>query len=143
MLVRYDPFRDVDRLMEQLAAPARRARSFPMDAIRRGDEVLLWLDLPGVDPESIDVTVERNVLTVRAQRRFEEQEGDQIIATERPQGEFTRELILGDTLDTGKMEATYENGVLQVTMPVAEQAKPRRIQVSGGDQPQTIEGRES
>ena len=134
MLVRFDPFREVDRLMGQLSPAGRGApMGVPMDAIRRGDRFMIWLDLPGVDGDAIDLTVDRNVLTVRAERRYPPGEDDQILVSERPQGEFRRELILGDTLDTERVEATYRNGVLELTIPVAEQAKPRRVQVTGGD----------
>ncbi len=131
MLMRFDPFRDIDRLTEQLTgAGAQGARSFPLDAYRRGDAFLVHFDLPGVDPASIDVTVERNVLTVRAERRWSRREGDELVAAERPQGTFTRQLFLGDTLDPDRLEATYDQGVLTLTIPVAERAKPRRVQIS-------------
>ena len=144
MLMRYDPFRELDRLTEQLATGAgagQSARSFPMDAFRRGDEFYVHFDLPGVDPASIDMTVERNVLTVRAERRLEPQEGDELLVAERPQGAYSRQLFLGDTLDADNVSASYENGVLTLRIPVAERAKPRRVEIKatqGG--PQTIEG---
>ena len=141
MLIRFDPFREVDRLMGQLtAAPAQALRSFPMDAFRRGDEVVIQLDLPGVDPGTIDVTSERNVLSIRAERALQRQEGDEVLVAERPHGTFTRQLSLGENLDTETLQATYDQGVLTLTVPVAQQAKPRRIEVSSGGQPQTIEG---
>ena len=113
-----------------------------MDAYRRGDQFVVLLDLPGLDPGDIDLTVDRNVLTIRADRRSAGQEGDEVIVTERPQGTFSRQLLLGDTLDPERMQANYEHGVLTLTIPVAEQAKPRRIEVSSpaSDQPETIEG---
>ena len=141
MLIRFDPFREVDRLMGQLAAaPAQALRSFPMDAFRRGDEVVIQLDLPGVDPGSIDVTSERNVLSIRAERQLQRQEGDEVLVAERPQGSFNRQLSLGENLDTEALQASYDQGVLTLRVPVAQQAKPRRIEVSAGGQPQTIEG---
>ena len=143
MVLRFDPFRDIDRLMDQVTANAARTpRSFPMDAFRRGDQFIIRLDLPGLEPDAIDLNVERNALTVRAERRSERQEGDEVVVLERPEGTFTRQLFIGDTLDSSRLEATYDQGVLTITIPVAEQAKPRRIEVSrgGGGRPQTIEG---
>ncbi len=143
MVLRFDPFRDIDRLMDQVTANAARTpRSFPMDAFRRGDQFIIRLDLPGLEPDAIDLNVERNALTVRAERRSERQEGDEVVVLERPEGTFTRQLFIGDTLDSSRLEATYDQGVLTITIPVAEQAKPRRIEVSrgGGERPQTIEG---
>jgi HSP20 family protein len=143
-VMRFDPFRDFDRLAEQMLGGGSRgatARSFPMDAYRRGDKFLVHLDLPGVDADSIDLTTEQNVLTIRAERRFNTHEEDEIIVNERPQGTFSRQLFLSDALDAGNIQASYEQGVLTLEIPVAERAKPRRIQVSrteGG--PQTIEG---
>ena len=143
MLMRFDPFRDVDRLMDQLSGQGGRAtRSFPMDAFRRGDRFLVQLDLPGIDPAAIDLTVDRNVLTIRAEREVPREPGDELLVSERPQGTFSRQLLLGETLDPGRLEAAYDQGVLTITIPVAEQARPRRIEVQsrGGDGPQTIEG---
>jgi HSP20 family protein len=142
-VLRYDPFRDFERLSEQLFGGSGRGapRSFPMDAYRRGEAFHVELDLPGVDPDSIDLTVEQNTLTVRAERRFEPQEGDELIVSERPQGTFSRQLMLSNSLDSERLGAEYVNGVLRLTIPVAEQAKPRRIQISRGEEsPRTIEG---
>ncbi len=142
-LMRFDPFRDIDRLTEELFArqTGGAPRSFPMDAYRRGDRFLVHLDLPGVDPDSIDLTAERNVLTISAERRFESKEGDELLVNERPQGTFTRQLLLGESLDIDRIEAGYENGVLTLTIPVSEQGKPRRIEISSaGGGPKTIEG---
>jgi HSP20 family protein len=130
MLMRFDPFRELDRLTEQLTGTAPAARSFPLDAYRRGDSFLVHFDLPGVDPESIDVSVEGNVLTVRAERRLPRQEGDEFVVAERPQGVFSRQLFLGETLDADRLDASYDQGVLTLTIPIAERAKPRRIQIS-------------
>ncbi len=132
MLMRWDPFRELDRLTEQLAArPA--VRQFPMDAYRQGEQFLVHFDLPGVDPASIDLTVEKNVLTVSAQRQWQPSEGEVVVATERPHGSFSRQLFLGEALDPQRVEASYDNGVLTVTIPVAEQAKPRKVQIAAGN----------
>jgi HSP20 family protein len=141
-LMRFDPFRDFDRLAEQMMLGGGRGgpRSFPMDAYRRGDQFFVHLDLPGVQADSIELTAENNVLTVAAERRFESEEVDQVLSRERPQGEFTRQLILGENLDVDRIEANYENGVLTLVIPVAEQAKPRRITVGGTGGQKTIEG---
>jgi HSP20 family protein len=142
--IRFDPFRDLERLSEQLFGAGARTgpRSFPMDAYRRGTEFHVELDLPGIEPDSIELTVEQQVLTIRAERRFEPEEGDEIIVNERPQGTFSRQLFLSEGLDGDKLRADYVNGVLRLTIPIAERAKPRRIEIGrGGGEPQTIEGR--
>jgi HSP20 family protein len=140
MLMRFDPFREVDRVAEQVDQVFRRGSSvMPMDAVRRGDRVFVTFDLPGVDPDSIDLTVERDMLTVAATRRLEKAEGDEVLASERPQGTFTRRVLLGESLDTSKLEATYDHGVLSLTIPVAEQAQPRKITVGGGRSSTPIE----
>ena len=133
MLMRFDPFRELDRWADQVTQTARQGNlSIPMDAVRHGDRVFLNFDLPGVDPEAIDITVERDTLTVSATRRFERAEGDEVLANERYQGTFTRRVLLGDTLDSSRLEAAYDHGVLSVTIPVSEQAQPRKISVGGG-----------
>ncbi|MEA3218849.1 MAG: hypothetical protein QOJ19_5005 [Acidimicrobiia bacterium] len=137
MLMRFDPFREIDRVLEQTWAQARPA-SMPMDAYRHGDNVVIHLDLPGVDPSSIDLSVEQNVLTVNAERDWQPVEGDQLIASERRHGGFNRQLFLGNTLDVDHIHATYESGVLTVTIPVAERAKPRKIDVDGDHAKQSI-----
>jgi HSP20 family protein len=136
MLMRTDPFRDLDRLSQQLWGTATRPTVMAMDAWRDGDEFVVEFDLPGVSPDSVDLDVERNVLTVRAERPA--LNGDrELIAAERPRGVFSRQLILGDNLDTESVGASYSSGVLTLRIPVAEQAKPRRIQISaGGDRKQ-------
>jgi HSP20 family protein len=142
-ILRYDPFRELDRLAEQLSGSQTSggARSFPMDAYRRGDRFYIHLDLPGVDPTSIELTCERNVLSIEAERSYQRESDDQVIVSERPQGQFRRQLLVGDALDTDQIKADYHNGVLTIEVPVAEQAKPRRINIGGGqDEPQTIEG---
>jgi HSP20 family protein len=140
MLMRFDPFRELDRLADQLAAePAQTRRTFPMDAYRRGDQFIVHFDLPGVDPATLDLTVEKNVLTVRAERRFERQEGDEVLVAERPQGGYTRQLFLGDTLDSDSIQANYEAGVLTLSIPVAQAAKPRQIQIGKGQDRTAVE----
>ena len=146
-ILRYDPFRDLDRLTEQLLGGGSErgsSRSFPMDAYRRGDRFFVHLDLPGVDAQSIELTCEQNVLTIEAERRFERQDDDQAIVMERPQGSFRRQLFLSDSLDPDQIGASYENGVLTLEIPVAEQAKPRRIAVTRSEEGrQTIQGTSS
>jgi len=140
--MRFDPFRDFDRLAEQMMLGGGRGgpRSFPMDAYRRGDRFFVHLDLPGVQTDSIELTAENNMLTVSAERRFQSEDEDQVVIRERPQGQFTRQLLLGESLDADRIEANYENGVLTLSIPVAEQAKPRRISVGRFGGQQTIEG---
>jgi HSP20 family protein len=139
MLMRTDPFREFDRLTQQLFNASQRPTAMPIDAYRRDDWFYVHFDLPGVRSDDIELTVERNVLTVRAQRTGATDEGVELIAAERPQGTFTRQLFLGDTLDTDKLEADYDAGVLTVRIPVAEQAKPRRVEISASDERRTIE----
>lgn len=129
MALGYDPFREYEQLAQQLLSGGRVPRSFPMDAYRRGDEFVVHLDLPGVDPESIDITAEAGMLNVSAERRFEQKDEDEIIVSERPQGRFNRELRLGSAIDLDNIGASYEGGVLTLTLPVSERAKPRTIQV--------------
>jgi HSP20 family protein len=134
MLMRTDPFRQLDRLTQQVfGTPGTVARpsAMPMDAWREGHEFIVELDLPGVEPDSIDLDVERHVLTVKAERKA--LQGDrELLAAERPRGVFSRQLILGDTLDTERVQAAYDGGVLTLKIPVAEKAKPRKIAI---DQP--------
>ena len=130
MLMRFDPFREFDRLTAQLRGVTRSAR--PLDAYREGDHWVAVLDLPGVDPASIDLTVEKNVLTVTAERSWQPQEGQEVLVAERPQGRFTRQLYLGDGLDTDHIHASYDQGVLTVHIPVAEQSKPRKVEITSG-----------
>ena len=132
MLMRTDPFRDLDRLTQQLWGTATRPTVMAMDAWRDGDEFVVEFDLPGVSPDSVDLDVERNVLTVKAERPALNG-GRELIAAERPRGVFSRQLILGDNLDTENVGAAYSSGVLTLRIPVAEQAKPRKIQISSDD----------
>ncbi|MFI5615665.1 Hsp20/alpha crystallin family protein [Amycolatopsis sp. NPDC051903] len=138
MLMRTDPFREFDRLTQQLRAGASpgtwsRPAAMPMDAYRAGNEFVACFDLPGVDPDAIELEVERNVLTVKAERRPQPTGEDaRLQVAERPYGVFSRQLLLGDGLDTARVSAAYEAGVLTVRIPVAETARPRRIAVSTG-----------
>jgi HSP20 family protein len=136
-----DPFRDFDRLASQLLGTTNRPAVMPMDAWREGDVFMIEFDLPGVSQETIDLDVERNVLTVRAERIG--RNGDwEMLASERPRGVFSRQLVLGDNLDLDRIEASYDSGVLRLSVPVAERAKPRKIQVGAGadaDDRQAIE----
>jgi HSP20 family protein len=139
MLIRTDPFRELDRLTQQLLTPQgtlARPAAMLMDAWREGDAFVLEFDLPGVQPETLDIDVERNVLTVRAERP--PKNGDwEMLAAERPTGLFSRQLVLGDNLDLDRLEARYDDGVLRLTVPVAERAKPRKIEVTTGGRQET------
>jgi HSP20 family protein len=132
MLMRTDPFRDFDRLAQQLlgAGTTSRPAIMPMDAWREGETFVVEFDLPGIAPETLDLDVERNVLTVKAERPA--RNGDwELVASERPKGLFSRQLVLGDNLDLERIEAAYDAGVLKLRIPVAEKAKPRKITVQG------------
>jgi HSP20 family protein len=141
MLMRTDPFRELDRLTQQVfGADGTSARPsvMPMDAWRNGDTFHVEFDLPGVSPDSIDLDIERNVVTVKAERPPRASDAE-LIAAERPRGVFSRQLFLGDTLDTEHIEASYDAGVLTLQIPVAEKAKPRKIAVStAGEDRQAI-----
>jgi HSP20 family protein len=137
MLMRTDPFRDLDRLTQQVFGTAARPATIPMDAWRDGDEFRIELDLPGVDVDSIDLDVERNVLTIRADRAPRESTNE-LIAAERPRGVFSRQLILGDNLDLDRISADYSAGVLKLRIPVAERAKPRKIAINTESDAQAI-----
>lgn len=131
MLMRTDPFRDLDRLTQQMLGTATRPVAMPMDAYRKGDTFYVQFDLPGVKKDSIELTVEQNVLTIRAERPGLQPNGIEPLVTERPAGTFTRQVFLGETLDTEQLAADYTAGVLTLTIPVHEQAKPRTIAVTG------------
>ena len=134
MLMRTDPFRELDRLTQQVLGTngtLARPSVMPMDAWRAGEEFIVEFDLPGVDPDSIDLDVERNVVTVKAERPTRASDAE-LIAAERPRGVFSRQLILGDNLDTEHIAASYESGVLTLRVPVAEKAKPRKITIESG-----------
>jgi len=137
MLMRTDPFRDLDRLTQQVFGTAARPALMTMDAWRDHDQFIVEFDLPGIDADSIDLDVERNVLTVRADRPA--REGiEELVAAERPRGVFSRQLILGDNLDTDHISASYQNGVLRLEIPMAEKAKPRKIAVRSADDQKLI-----
>jgi HSP20 family protein len=140
MLMRTDPFRELDRLTQQVLGTTARPAAMPMDAYRRGDNFYVHLDLPGVRADSIELTVEQNVLTVRAERPPVDADGAQLIVAERPVGTFTRQVFLGETLDAENISADYAAGVLTLTIPVHEAAKPRNIQITSRDQKQVVAG---
>ncbi|WP_066293949.1 Hsp20/alpha crystallin family protein [Arthrobacter sp. B6] len=129
MLMRTDPFRELDRLAQQVLGTAARPAAMPMDAWREDQNFVVAFDLPGVNPESIDLDVERNVLTVKAERPDPAGKDTELVASERPRGVFSRQLILGDTLDVENVKATYDGGVLTLQIPVTEKAKPRKIEI--------------
>ncbi|MDQ0095985.1 Hsp20/alpha crystallin family protein [Paeniglutamicibacter psychrophenolicus] len=135
MLMRTDPFRDLNRLAEQILGTASRPAAMPMDAWRDGDVFQVEFDLPGVSPDSIDLDVERNVVTVTAERG-PLAENVEILAAERSRGHYSRQLVLGENLDTGHIEANYDGGVLALRIPVAEQAKPRKIAITAKNKEQ-------
>jgi HSP20 family protein len=142
MLMRTDPFRELDRLTQQVFGAngtAARPSAMPMDAWRDGDTLVVEFDLPGVHPDSIDLDVERNVVTVRAERPLPAVDAD-MLAAERPRGVFSRQLVLGDNLDTEHIAAGYDAGVLTLRVPVAEQAKPRKILVATKGEQAAIDG---
>ncbi|MCW2833676.1 MAG: Hsp20 family protein [Nocardioides sp.] len=127
-----DPFRDLDRITQQVLGTTNRPAVMAMDAWREGDTFIIEFDLPGVTADRIDLDVERNVLTVRAERVA--RNGDwEMLASERPRGAFSRQLVLGDNLDLQSIEAHYEGGVLRLRVPVAEKAKPRKIQIASSE----------
>ena len=139
MLMRTDPFRELDRLTQQVFGTAARPAAMPMDAWQEDGEFVVAFDLPGVKTDSVDLNVERNVLTVRAERKDPAGENTELIAAERPRGIFSRQLILGDALDTEAVKASYDAGVLTLRIPVADKAKPRRIEIqSDAGHPQEI-----
>jgi HSP20 family protein len=138
MLMRTDPFREMDRLTQQVFGTATRPASMPMDAYRQGDHFYIHFDLPGVKTDSVDLTVEQNVLTVRAERTPTRADDAEMIVSERPYGSFTRQVFLGDTLDADKIAADYNAGVLTLSIPVREAAKPRSIQITSSDHHQAV-----
>jgi HSP20 family protein len=143
MLIQTDPFRDLDTLFSRFAGrQTNSAGVMPMDAFRRGSDVWVHIDLPGVKAENLEITVERNVLTIAAERNWQRQDGDQPYFGERYRGNFRRQIQLGDGLDLENLEADLHDGVLTVRIPVAEQAKPRKVQVSqskANNSPEAIE----
>lgn len=139
MLMRTDPFRELDRLTQQVFGTAARPAAMPMDAWQEDGEFVVAFDLPGVQPDSVDLNVEKNVLTVHAERRDATQPNVELVVGERPKGVYSRQLILGDSLDTDNIKANYDLGVLTLRIPVAEQAKPRKIEIESTSQRQQIE----
>jgi HSP20 family protein len=136
MLMRTDPFRELDRLTQQFFGQTgtwTRPAVLPMDAYRTGDQFVVEFDLPGADPASIELSVERNVLTVKAQRTDTAPDGIELQVAERPRGVFSRQLFLGEELDAERIEAHYDAGVLTLHIPVIEQAKPHKIEITSGD----------
>jgi HSP20 family protein len=127
MLLRFEPFRDIERAIQRIAA---RPEAMPMDAYREGDHYVVHFHLPGVDPSSIDLTVEKNVVMVRAERSWQPAENQEVLVGERPQVTFSRQLFLGDSLDVDQIQATYEQGVLTLVIPVAEQSKRHKVAIS-------------
>ena len=129
MLMRTDPFRQLDRLANEVFGTAARPAAMPIDAYQKGETFVIEFDLPGVQSDSIDLTVEKNVLTVHAERARTSEEGVELLIAERPQGTFSRQLFLGETLDTERIDANYSDGVLRLEIPVAEHAKPRKVEI--------------
>ena len=132
MLMRTDPFRDLDRWTQQVLGTAARPAVMPMDAWREGEEFIVEFDLPGVTEDSLNLDVERNVLTVHAERPGLNQDRE-MVSAERPRGVFSRQLFLGDNLDADRIEASYQDGVLRLVIPVAQKAKPRRIKIASSE----------
>ena len=143
-MLRFDPFSDMDAwargmMTGSAAGTARAPRFMPLDLYKVDDHYMLVADLPGADPGSIDVSVDNGVLTLSAQRSAPSDEGVQWLASERFSGTYRRQVTLGDSIDSARISAHYDNGVLTVTIPVAEKAKPRRIEVESHNSPQAIE----
>jgi HSP20 family protein len=130
MLMRTDPFRELDRFTEQMFGTTARPAAMPIDAYRDGDEFVVLFDLPGVDASSIEMTIERNVLTVHASRSRPGGDSAEMLIGERPLGTFSRQLFLGESLDADRLSADYTDGVLRLRVPVKEQAKPRRVEIN-------------
>lgn len=129
MLMRTDPFREFDRLTQHMLGTAARPAIMPMDAWRDGEKFVVEFDMPGVSVDTLDLDVERNVLTVHAERP-DHDPAREMVSAERPHGVFSRQLFLGENLDTDSIEAAYTDGVLRLTIPVAEKAKARHIAIS-------------
>ncbi|WP_329286881.1 Hsp20/alpha crystallin family protein [Streptomyces sp. NBC_00691] len=144
MLMRTDPFREMDRIVQQLSGTSgtwSKPSVMPMDAYREGDVYVIAFDLPGVNPEAVDIDVERNMLTVKAERRpVTQADSVKMELSERPLGVFSRQLVLADALDTERIEADYEAGVLTLRIPIAERAKPRKISIGGESGRKQISG---
>ena len=142
MLTSFDPFfRGFDRFAD--GGRVHGPRMMPADAYRQGEQFVVNFDLPGVDPESVEVTVEKNVLSVTAERHWSPEEGDKVVLVERPQGRYERKLYLSDNLDTDAIEAHYDRGVLSLRIPVSQAAKPRKVQITSGDRQEAVTGASS
>jgi HSP20 family protein len=131
-MIQTDPFRDLETLFSRMTGPGGSSGVMPMDAFRRGNDVWVHIDLPGVKAEHLEITVERNVLTIAAERTWQREEGDQTYFGERYRGSFRRQIQLGDGLDLEHLEADLHDGVLTVRIPVAERAKPRKVEITRG-----------
>jgi HSP20 family protein len=131
--LRFDPFRDFDRLAAEVLGTARTPSLMPMDCLRTGDQFVVRFDLPGIDANSLEVSAENQTLTVRAERTRRDPDGSTYLISERPSGTYSRQLVLGDGLAVDDIRADYRDGVLTLTIPVAEQAKPRKIEITRGD----------
>jgi HSP20 family protein len=140
MAMNFDPFRELDRMASALLQTTQGPRVMPMDLYRDGDHYVLSADLPGIDPGSVDIDVDGQLLTIRAERTLRGREGVKWLAHERQSGSFLRQLSLGQGVDTENISATYENGVLSVTIPVSERAKPRKIEVSAAQSNENQQG---
>jgi HSP20 family protein len=140
MLMRFDPFRDLDRLANEVFGAARTPALMPMDCLRTGDTFVVRFDMPGIDVDTLDVSAEDNTLTVHGERRRHDPDDATYLVSERPSGSYRRQLVLGDGLNVDDISADYRDGVLTLTIPVAERAKPRRIEVSRGADHKVIEG---
>jgi len=138
--LRFDPFRELDRMASEMMGAARAPRLMPMDAYRHGENYVLRFDLPGIDSERMEIVAENSTLTIRAERRSDAPDGAEFVVAERPSGAYSRQIMLGDGLDVDAVTAEYRDGVLVVTIPVAEQAKPRRIEIGRDGGSRTIEG---
>ncbi|TXS74979.1 Hsp20/alpha crystallin family protein [Streptomyces sp. me109] len=142
--MRTDPFREMDRIVQQLSGTSgtwSKPSVMPMDAYRDGDEYVIAFDLPGVSPEAIDIDVERNMLTVKAERRpVAKADAVKVELSERPLGVFSRQIVLADTLDTERIQADYDAGVLTLRIPIAERAKPRKVSITAGSGTKQITG---
>jgi HSP20 family protein len=138
MLMRTDPFRDFDRLTEAMLGTRARPAVMPMTAYRDGGTFVVHLDLPGASADSIDLTVEQNVLTIHAERKPPVGDSAERVVDERSYGVFSRQLFLGDTLDSDQLAADYDAGVLTLRIPIAEKAKPRKVEITAGGSPKEI-----
>jgi HSP20 family protein len=140
MLTRYNPFQELDRLRwHAWEAQSLRPSAVPVDAYRHGDSFVVTLDLPGVDPKTIDLSVKKDTLTIKAERSWQRAEGDEVLMAERSQGTFARQFFLGELIDRDRIDASYDYGVLTVKLAVAEEAKARKIEITSGAQPKIVE----